>query len=114
VNDQEAAKTITGKQVALGFGLGMIFHLILLLVIPLEGLLGAVRIGSDSVAVAAIIAALNPGATQFLYNSPLVIYLKRRGRAGMARGVLIAMGLTILLNGLCWVAIETGKFRIGG
>jgi apolipoprotein N-acyltransferase len=59
-------------------------------------------------------ALFNPGITQYLYLVPLLLYFRRRGERGRVRGVLIAMGLTILLNGLCWVAIETGKFRIGG
>lgn len=113
-DDANVAKTISGRQVAWGFGIAMILHLVLLLTIPLMALFGSIGEGGQFLVGVLLMAGFNPGATQFLYEIPLLIHFHRHGEAGKARGVLIAMALTILLNGACWVALETGKFRIAG
>ena len=109
--DQTAAKTITAGQVGWGFGIAMICHLLLFLLFPLIALVDAMGMKSGD---ALFIAFFNPGATQLFYEIPLLLFFNKRGERGKFRGVLIAMGLTILLNGLCWVALATNKFRIGG
>ncbi len=40
---------------------------------------------------------------QLLYVVPLILWLRRRGRVAMAKGVVIAAVLTALVNGACFL-----------
>lgn len=42
---------------------------------------------------------------QLLYVLPLTIWLKRRGKLSMMKGVIIGAVLTALVNGACYLAI---------
>ncbi len=42
---------------------------------------------------------------QLLYVLPLTIWLKRRGKIGMMKGVIIGAVITALLNGACYLVI---------
>jgi hypothetical protein len=91
----------------------MILHLFLPAFFFLAGLVTA-AFRLDELVYIVWIAVFNPGATQLVYEVPLLLYFHRRNERGKFRGVLIAIGLTILINGACWVAITGGKFRLGG
>ena len=103
MNDQEAAKAITGRKVAMGFLLGILMHAYLLLLVAIG--LVAQSVLPEWISIAGLYAVWNPGATQLLYEIPLIIYLRRRREPGIVRGVLIAMGITILLNSAGWVLV---------
>ncbi len=40
---------------------------------------------------------------QLLYVIPLTIWLKRRGKVGMMKGVIMGSVLTALVNGACYL-----------
>lgn len=42
---------------------------------------------------------------QLLYVLPLTIWLKRRGKIGLMKGVIIGAVITALVNGACYLAI---------
>ncbi len=44
-----------------------------------------------------------PGLTQLIYVIPLVLWLKKRERWGLMKGVIIGAVITALLNGGCWL-----------
>ena len=45
------------------------------------------------------------GVTQLAYVIPIAIRARNRGHTARLQGVLVAAGLTFLLNGLCFVAL---------
>lgn len=42
---------------------------------------------------------------QLLYVIPLTIWLKRRGKVGMMKGVITGAVLTALVNGACYLSM---------
>ena len=72
---------------ALGLGLLLLLHLIQ---IPLA----AVTLGLSLIAL---------GLTQLAYVIPAVIIARRKGRPGIAKGLIIGAALTFLLNGTCTI-----------
>jgi hypothetical protein len=54
------------------------------------------------------------GLTQLLWLVPLYAYYKREGETETAKGVLIAAGISFLLNATCWGVVLSGQWRIGG
>ena len=55
------------------------------------------------------------GVTQLIYMVPAILIARRRGRIGMAKGLIIAASLAFLLNASCFVLFWSGKMgRIGG
>jgi hypothetical protein len=50
-----------------------------------------------------IIGAIGFFFWQLLYVIPLIIWLKRRRKMGMMKGVIIGAVLTALLNGSCYL-----------
>ena len=107
------AKPITALEVGLGFLLGVALHIVVLgtlwfLLVPLHGL------GSDLLASIGFVALFGIGITQLVYQVPAILMARRRGRPGIARGIIIAASLTALLNASCWGLLWGGKIRIGG
>lgn len=47
------------------------------------------------------------GVTQLIYVVPLMIYFYRSGRKNAFKGMLLAAGITFLLNATCWGLIVT-------
>ena len=47
----------------------------------------------------------SPGLTQFVYVIPACYWLKRKGKIGVMKGVIIGAVITALLNGGCWLLI---------
>jgi len=41
------------------------------------------------------------GVTQLAYVIPFVIYFRKKGRPGIAKGLIIGAAITFLLNGTC-------------
>jgi hypothetical protein len=79
---------------ALIFGLGLIAS-------PIWGGYGFLAIW--------IVGAVGFFFWQLLYVIPLSLWLKRRGKVGMMKGVIIGAVITALLNGACFLAM--GGFR---
>lgn len=69
----------------LGLGLLLLLHLIQ---IPLAAMTMAVSF----IAI---------GLTQLVYVIPFVIHFRKKGRPGIAKGLIIGAAITFLLNGSC-------------
>ena len=55
------------------------------------------------------------GVTQLIYMLPAILIARRRGRTGIAKGLIIAASLAFLLNASCFALFWSGKMgRIGG
>ncbi|MEM9006368.1 MAG: hypothetical protein AAGE59_22930 [Cyanobacteria bacterium P01_F01_bin.86] len=51
-----------------------------------------------------VFGALGLFLWQLLYVLPLILWLKRRGKIGMVKGVLIGAVFTALVNGTCYLS----------
>ena len=54
------------------------------------------------------------GVVQALWIVPVWLSFRRRGESESAKGVLLAAGITFLLNAACWGVLMSGKMRIAG
>ena len=55
------------------------------------------------------------GVTQLIYIIPAILIARRRGRMGIAKGLIIAASLAFLLNASCFALLWSGKMgRIAG
>ena len=55
------------------------------------------------------------GVSQLIYMVPAIVIARRRGRPGLAKGLIIAASLAFLLNASCFVLFWSGKMgRIAG
>lgn len=54
------------------------------------------------------------GVIQALWIVPLWLSFKRRGETESAKGVLLAAGITFLLNAACWGVVMGVGMRIAG
>lgn len=52
-------------------------------------------------------AVLGIGLFQLLYVIPVVIWLNRKRKWGLMKGVIIGAVITALLNGACWIWLDT-------
>jgi hypothetical protein len=102
------------KQVVLGFFLGIALQIIFL---PIVFGLAVLSQGHNRTVWPdlAFWALFGFGITQVLYILPAILIARRRGRLGIAKGLIILAALAFLLNASCFVALWSGKFgRIGG
>jgi hypothetical protein len=53
------------------------------------------------------------GLVQFAWLLPMWSYFQNNGRTEDAKGVLIAAGITVMLNAACWAALRNGGLSIG-
>ena len=90
--------------------LGKIFLGILLLAgfhISVLTILGVIAAAGGSVGnyfgAIYIYALFGIGIAQLIYVIPLVIWLRRKRKWGLMKGVIIGAVLTALLNGGCWL-----------
>ena len=90
-----------GLQVALGFGLGLLLHLTLPI---LAALACALALLLEPLCVVGLFLVTFIGLTQLAYIVPAVRRARRRGRSGLAKGLIIAAALTAILNTACWGA----------
>jgi hypothetical protein len=51
------------------------------------------------------------GGVEWLYVVPLYILFNNQEKTNTAKGLIIAAGITALLNGLCWSPILFDRFR---
>ena len=63
----------------------------------------------SSLAPTAVLAG-GIGMVEWLYVIPLYMLFKSRGKPNTAKGLIIAAGITALLNGLCWSPFLFSKF----
>ena len=63
------------------------------------------QIGFYSFQPVALSAVLAIGLVQFFYGIPLALYFRRRRRFNTAKGVVIGMVITALLNGGCFILV---------
>ncbi len=103
----EPRDPVDGREVALGFAVGLLLHLAPVVVLVLASLPCAV--GGDALGLLcgglfglafgwwALI-----GIAQLVYIGPAVIWARKRGRGGLAKGLIIAAALTFVLNSACW------------
>ena len=106
-------KPITAIDVGLGFLMAIGLHIVVLgalwfLVGPLSGWSSAL------LANVWFVALLGIGIAQLVYLLPAILMARRRGRPGIAKGIIVAASLTALLNATCWGLLWRGNFRIGG
>jgi Na+/proline symporter len=67
--------------------------------------------GGDSGLIVAAAAVLFIGVSQLLYIVPAVVIARRRGRPGLAKGLIIGAALTFLLNSACWFVVYPEGIR---
>ena len=96
--------------VVLGYILGFVLRYILVSIIPVFS--GAVDSFLNTAINVSFFAFFRIGITQWLYVIPLLIWLQRRERWGLFKGVLIGALLTMLLNGGCFLALIDLKYEI--
>jgi hypothetical protein len=54
------------------------------------------------------------GIVQCLWVIPAYVTYRNRGETETAKGILIAAGLVLLVNGSCWGLMMSGRVRMGG
>jgi hypothetical protein len=55
------------------------------------------------------------GVSQLIYMLPAIVIARRRGRPGLAKGLIIAASIAFLLNASCFALLLSGKMgRIAG
>lgn len=60
----------------------------------------------DPVGMAIIVFVLALGVSQLVYIGPAVLIARRRGRHGVAKGLIIGAAITLILSGACWAIIN--------
>lgn len=56
-----------------------------------------------------ILILLGIGISQLVYVIPVSLWLKRTGKFGLMKGVIIGAVITALLNGGCWLVIYSSS-----
>jgi hypothetical protein len=90
-------------EVLKGFLLLCFFHYIAGVVIFVLGSAIGLIVGGYAVFYAWIVGGMGFFLWQLIYVLPLTIRLKRRGKIGMMKGVIIGAVLTALMNGSCYL-----------
>jgi hypothetical protein len=102
-------KLAIGIQVALGFLLGVVLNIVVVWAGSLaSSLLPPIRLDISLYGLIFI------GATQLIWQLPMILILRRKHHKGLALGVILAVSITALLNATCWGLMMAGKIRIGG
>ena len=111
MNDAKTSRG--GRQVALGFGLAFLLHL---LQIPLTLGLWRLNVSIESTFGSLVnFPFVFIGGTQLVYLIPAALIARLKGKPGLMKGLLIGGALTLLLNGLCFGLFASGAFgRIAG
>lgn len=86
-----------------GFLLLLLFHICAGVIIVLLGWWLSSSTGNYTIPSVWVIGAIGFLFWQLLYVIPLIIWLKRRRKMGMMKGVIIGAVLTALLNGSCYL-----------
>ena len=102
--------------VAMGLGLCAALHWLCYFSIWMIGLFLVKQnlIGEQFALVSLFMALGGIAIVQLTYVVPTFLYLKRQGKVGVAKGLLIGACVTFLLNSTCWGWFFITKPRIGG
>jgi hypothetical protein len=107
-------KLATGLQVAFGFVLGIVLNaLFIWAAFALVGVVPA-NVFSHGIDAMEVYGMMFIGAVQFIWQLPVILLLRWKGRKSLALGVILAASVTALLNATCWGLLEAGKIKIGG
>ncbi|HEY9623006.1 MAG TPA: hypothetical protein V6C78_21800 [Crinalium sp.] len=91
------------QEIIKGILLLLLFHILAGAIIFLLGFLIGFITGGYSIFVVWIVGSMGFLFWQLLYVIPLVLRLKRRGKIGMMKGVIICAVFTALVNGACFL-----------
>jgi hypothetical protein len=96
------------KDIGLGIALLILCHLAFFyFFLPLCDVLLTRYRGSQNEGLIIVLPLLGIGITQTLYVTPLCLYLAKRRRYTLMKGVMIGACLTALLNGACYILFVT-------
>ncbi|MBD1910449.1 MULTISPECIES: hypothetical protein [unclassified Leptolyngbya] len=84
-----------------GIGLLILHHILAVSVIGIVGLVIGILFGENGVFQIWAMGAVGFFLLQLAYVIPLALRLKRQGKTGMMKGVIIGATITALLNGTC-------------
>ena len=93
------------QQVVKGFLLLLLCHTLTGLIILGLGFVTASFLNSYAFLGVWVVGAMGFVFWQLLYVIPLCLWLKRQGKIGMMKGVIIAAILTALVNGACFLTM---------
>jgi hypothetical protein len=86
-----------------GFLLLCFFHCIAVFIIFILSSVIGLILGGYAIFYAWIVGGMGFFLWQLIYVLPLTIRLKRRGKIGIMKGVIICAALTALMNGSCYL-----------
>lgn len=95
------------REIVLGIGLTFGLHIAVIVLLSIGGLMG----GLGGMVMAALLFA-TIGVSQLLYVVPSMIIARRRGRPGVAKGVIVGAAITLILSGACWAVVNPFNIRI--
>ena len=95
------------REIVLGIGLTFGLHIAVIVLLSIGGLMG----GLGGMVMAALLFA-TIGVSQLLYVVPAMIIARRRGRPGVAKGVIVGAAITLILSGACWAVVNPFNIRI--
>ncbi len=81
------------------------FHILVWGLVWLVSYLFTFLLGISSLALVSSVLFVGIGLSQLFYVLPLCLWLQRRGRAELAKGVVIGAVITFLLNGSCFAFV---------
>lgn len=100
---REGPETNEIVEIFKGFFLLLLLHLMAGVIIFALGLAIGSTLGEYSFLTIWIVGAIGFLFWQLLYVIPLIIGLRRRGKTGMMKGVIVCATLTALVNGACFL-----------
>jgi hypothetical protein len=107
----ENRKSDSTFEVMCGIGLSAALHILFFSFFWLLLRIAVLPVGFG---VALGIAILAIGVVQLLYVVPTYLYLRKKERRGVAKGLLVGASITLLLNSACWGWLIVAKPRMGG
>lgn len=104
-------KLATGIRVFLGFLLGTVLNVVVIMAGFLLSALIPLHSRSGEIWLYALVFI---GGVQLIWQLPLILLLRWKGHKALALGVILLAALVALLNATCWGLLQAGKIRIGG
>ena len=100
MSEEPEEKGSLGRGFAIGAGVNIGFVLLILLA-------DKIRINLDASFASGLLAFLlfGIGLAQFLWLAPLYWRFRQKGKTETAKGILLTAGITLLLNGACWLTV---------
>jgi hypothetical protein len=99
----------TDGEVWRGFWIGMLMHVIQAPLVYLVSIVGNMVAPGATALLGLPLGFFFPlfiGATQFVYLGPLIYLKLRQQEPEFVKGVWICIGVTILLNSICWATVS--------